>query len=65
VGQNKVRGYAAPVELPDPFYLFRPQPVQVAVNPLDGFFSSSFLPVANGIARPILRASGYGGPVFK
>jgi len=32
---------------------------------LDGFFSSSFLPVANGIARPILRASGYGGPVFK
>jgi hypothetical protein len=65
VGQNKVRGDAAPVELFNPFYLFRPQSVQVAVNPLDGFFSLSFLAVANGIPRPILPASGYGGPVLK
>jgi len=65
VGQNKVRGDAAPVELFDLFYLSRSQSVQVAVNPLDGFFSLPFLTVANGLPRPILPESGYGGPVLK
>ncbi|MCK9391171.1 MAG: hypothetical protein M0Q01_06345 [Syntrophales bacterium] len=32
LGQNKVGGDAAPVELFDPFYLCRPQSVQVAVD---------------------------------
>jgi hypothetical protein len=39
VGQNKVGGDAAPVELFDPLNLFRPQSVQVAVDFLNCGFS--------------------------
>ena len=41
LGHNEIRGQATPVEQADPAALLRPKAVQIAVNPLDGYRTST------------------------